>query len=162
MCFTTCGANRIVSTKGDTGATGATGATGPEGPMGPSGRDGAAGAPWPMYEKSSKGISTSISAGYDYNLSASLPAGSNFFLWGMARVSASDAHVITAYMKVGGVTDASLFYEENTVAGANVKTVTFNMSGAYTTGQPLDIRFESSDPVVNAKLRSIQVFWTLI
>ena len=162
MCFTSCGANRIVSTKGDTGATGATGETGPEGPAGAAGAAGADGDPWPMYEKHTAGLTTSIAAGYDYSLTASMPSGSNFYLWAMARVSATDAHVVSAYIKVGGVADTSLFYEENTVGGNNMKTVVFNMNGAYIPGQPLDIRFESSNPAVTPQLRSIQVFWTVI
>lgn len=161
MC-NSCGCNRITSTKGDKGDTGATGPAGPAGTDGIPGPVGPAGAAWTPYDFRLAGLSTSIAAGYDYSVTGSLPAGSNVFFSFSARVSATDSHVITVYGKVGGMADTSHFYEEKTVSGANFKTVTFSWWGPYTAGQPLDIRFESSDPAVAPKLRSIVGYWWVV
>jgi len=163
-----CGASRIVSTKGDTGATGATGATGPAGAAGATGATGAAGANAVSHEFGQAYTSANDiyngGSGYDYQISGSMPAGTNAYCTMSFVVSATDAHKISAWPVVNAVADTTYKIVQNvpSFGGTGFVTITYSFWISYTTGNTFKLHVESDGAAVTAKLKTVVGYYTVI
>lgn len=151
-----CGCGTIRTTKGDKGDTGATGATGPAGPAGADGE-----FPTPVYVLRSYATTSDIyngGSGYNFQVSASLPAGTNCVYQITMQVHATDTCNVNFYPIVDGTPDTT--YQYNTtipaaVAGNAYTTVTLVGFVAYTAGDVFQIHVQASTGAVTPLLRSV-------
>ncbi len=154
-----CGCTGITSSrgeKGDTGATGATGATG---------STGAAGAMPTTYSfQQAYASSNDIyngGSGYNYAVSASLPAGTKVYCNITIVVSATDSHTVTAYPIINGAVVTTYQYVNFVPAagGTGDATLSYSFAGTYTAGQTLDFHIQSDGAAVTARLKTVTGYY---
>ncbi len=153
-----CGCTGITSTRGAKGDTGSAGATGTPGTPGAQGDPG---DPPPTYDFGQAYTSSNDiyagGTGYDYQISASMPAGTNAFYNMTFVVSATDSHTIITYPVVNGVLDATYQTKTFQPAAGGTGYITITLSGwiAYTAGNTFKMHIESSGAAVTPRLKTV-------
>ncbi len=131
MCLNNCSCTTIVSSVGPTGAAGA------QGVAGATGSQGATGAMPTTYTTSQAYTSTNDiyngGAGYNYSISASMPAGTTAYFTITFLLSATAARTVTMYPIVNGVADTTKqFVVVMPTALSSLSSVPVTISGFVT------------------------------
>jgi hypothetical protein len=156
MCLSGCGCGQIRTTKGDKGDTGATGATGATGPQGPAGS-----FPTPVYILRDATVSSDIyngGNGYNFQVSGSLPAGTNCVYQMTMQLYATDVTNVNIYPIVDGTPDTT--YEYNVTIPAGVggdawATITLIGFVPYTAGNVFQFHVEAGSGATSPVLKTV-------
>lgn len=153
MCLSNCGCSAIRTTKGDKGDTGATGATGATGPAGS--------FPTPVYILRDATVSSDIyngGSGYNFQVSASLPAGTNCVYQMTMQIYATDTVEVNFQPSVNGSPNPT--YEYNLTVPAAITgdawaTITLVGFVAYTAGNPFHIKITAASGATTPVLKTV-------